>query len=162
MKRNHRRHHGKWLAFGALSLIALVTLFGFQGPFRHHGYHHGHDSERIEKKMNRIAEHVADELELRPEQRPAFDALTDGIKERVRTRFSQMRQTAAQIRDEFSAETVDPDRVAALLKEHARNRIPVEELEGLIDEIVTFYRTLDPAQQAKLKEEVSDRLEHHL
>ena len=158
MKRNHWRHRKKWLAFLALSLIALVALFGFQGPFRHHGHH----PERFEKKMSRIAEHVADELELRPEQRPAFDALTDGIKERVRARFSQMRQTAAQVRDEFSAETVDPDRVAALLKEHARNRMAVEELEGLIDEIVAFYTTLDPAQQAKIKEEASEHLERHL
>ena len=157
MKRNLWRHRGKWLAFGVLSLIALVALFGFSGPFRHHGHH----PERFEKKMDKIAEHVADELELRSDQRPAFDALTDGIKERVRARLGQMRQTATQVRDEFAAETVDPDRVADLLKEHARNRMTVEEIEGLIDEITTFYKTLDSDQQAKLKEEVSDRLEHH-
>ena len=158
MKRNLRRHRGKWIAFVALSLIVLVTLFGFLGPFRHHG----HGTEWIEKKMNGIAEHVADELELRPEQQPAFGALTDGIKERVRNRIGQMRQTAGQLRDEFAAETVDPDRVAALLKEHARTRMTVEELEGLIDEIIAFYRTLDPEQQAKIKEEATEHLEHHL
>ena len=102
MKRNLRRHRGKWIAFVALSLIVLVTLFGFLGPFRHHG----HGTEWIEKKMNGIAEHVADELELRPEQRPAFGALTDGIKERVRNRIGQMRQTAGQLRDEFAADGI--------------------------------------------------------
>ena len=158
MKRNLWRHRGKWIAFAVLSLIALVALFGFSGPFRHHGHH----PERFEKKMDKIAEHVADDLELRSDQRPAFDALTDGIKERVRARLSQMRQTATQVRDEFAAETVDPDRVAALLKEHARDRMTMEELEGLIDEIVAFYTTLDPAQQAKIKEEASEHLERHL
>ena len=158
MKRKYLSRRGKWIAFVVLSLIALVTLFGFSGPFRHHG----HNPERFEKKMTRIAEHVADDLELRPEQRPAFDALTDGIKERVRARLGQLRQTATQVRDEFAAGTVDPDRVAGLLKEHARNRMTVEELEGLIDEITTFYKTLDPKQQAEIKEEVSEHLERHL
>ena len=46
--------------------------------------------------MNRITEDLADELGLRPEQRPVFGALTEGIKERVRNRISQMCQAVSR------------------------------------------------------------------
>ncbi|MEE8396383.1 MAG: Spy/CpxP family protein refolding chaperone [bacterium] len=157
MTHPHRRHRSRWITLFALPLIAFLTLTAFSGCFRHRW----HDAERLEKKMNWVVEDVADDLEIRADQRPAYDAFTSQLKEIVRTRLTGMRTTGEQLNQEFGTETPDPDRVAAILKEHVRQSMTVAQKDALIDEFVSYYKTLDSEQQATVREKIAKKLDHH-
>lgn len=157
MLNGHKRGPRRWFTLIALSLLGLVTLTGFQACNRHRWS----DPERLDKRMAWIADDVAEELELRPEQKPAFDALTGRVQTQVRGRVDKFRQAGLRLEAELSAETVDPDRIGALVKEHLRQRMAIEEQEALVDDFVAFYKTLDPEQQQLVREKALRHLERH-
>lgn len=158
----HRRRRSRFHKLLFLVVpIGVIAALGLYGLTHAHGRFLG-DPERLEKKMAWIQEDVADELDLRDDQRPAFDALAEKFKAHVRGRVAGWKQTGSALKSEFDQVALDADRVSALIKERIHNRASDTELEALVDEATTFYKTLDAEQQATFREKVAKHLNRHL
>lgn len=152
--RHHRKLHHRGLLLMALTGAAVLSLQGcFRGSW--------HDPERLEKKMTHIEEEVAEELELRADQRPAFLALTEKLKDHARKKVAAMKEGGLQVQAELEKPEPDMDSIAELAKQHVRDRASNEEFEQFIDEINAFYRSLDSTQQATVRENAARHLKWH-
>lgn len=154
-----RTRHPYWFrrTAGGL-LVALVSLGGLQGCYRG-GWH---DAARMERRADRVIADLEDDLEIRPEQQPAFRALTGKIKSHALERLKERREAAEQLKSEFEQPAVDAERVKAILKEEVRRRADTAEDVALIDEAGAFYRTLDPEQQSTFNKKAVRLLDWHL
>ena len=144
--------------WGMLGLLVLVAAaLGLQGCYR--GQWHGrYDPARFDERMSDIQADIADELELRPEQRPAFEALMAQYRGVARQWRDGWQETGTQVRQALEQEPADATAVGDALKRRMRQRVDDATLEKLIDDTVAFYQTLDPQQQ----EEVREHLLRHL
>lgn len=143
-----------WLPLG---VAAVVGLGACHGP---HGYGR-HSPERMERMLSRAQEDAAEELELRPEQRPAFEALTAQYRDHAQRMVGTWRETAPRLAEAVNAEQPDADHVGDLVKQALRSRPDPAETDALVDATVAFYKTLDPEQQARVREHLSKRLRRH-
>jgi Spy/CpxP family protein refolding chaperone len=153
-----RTRHPHWFRRAAggvlIALISLVGLASCRGGW--------HDPERAERKMDHVIGDVEDDLELRPEQQPAYRALTGKIKSHALERMKTHRDGAKELKAIFEQPQVDADRVAAILKQEVKRRSESEPVHvAIIDEATAFYRTLDPEQQAAFNKKARRLLEWH-
>ncbi len=160
MKKPIRSHARKLLWGLPILLIVLVAVVGLHGCSWGH-WKSWHDPERMDKRINDAAEHVAEELELRADQQAAYARLVEQFKAHARGRAGARRNSAQALKEAFSAESLDADRVATALRQLVRQRPQDEELERLIDQGLEFYRTLSPEQQETFRAKVHRHLKWH-
>lgn len=120
------------------------------------GCHHGHRNP--DKFIDKVSEKVANKLDLRAEQRPAYDALIAKVKIEMVTRQQKSRNALLEAKRELDKDTVDIDKIAALAKDRAKDRLTEEAMLAYIDEITAFYKTLDPKQQKIAADMARDKL----
>lgn len=154
----HTRHHG-WLrrSVGG-AIIALVSIVGLTGCHRG-GWH---DPERAESRIDRVIADVEEDLEIRPDQEPAFRALTGKIKSHALERMTARRAGAQELRATFEQEPVDTSKVENILKRQSALHSDRAAHDALIQETVAFYRTLDAEQQATFNQKVRRMLDWYL
>jgi hypothetical protein len=116
----------------------------------HHGKHHGGRHGRGHKRWNvdQMALQAESHLAIRPEQRPAFDALV------AKLQAAEARFHAAK--DEMKGAETAPEHLTHF------ERMATEGLEILRDvrpEVDAFYAVLDDTQRARLDRWINER--HH-
>lgn len=143
-----------FLAGGTVAGAGLgygLTRRGWAGE--RHGQHHGDHGERHgwgHKRwdVDQMALMAESHLAIRPEQRPAFDALVAKLQT-AETRFHA-------VKDEMGGEKTAPEHLAHF------ERMATEGLEILRDvrpEADAFYAVLDETQRGRLDEWINSR--HH-
>ncbi len=142
--------------------LLLIAAVGLGGCFRGHGHgwggHAYRSPERMEEHIRSIEEDLAEDLNIRPEQREAYQALTERYKTVARNWVGAIRHTSPELKETMEQDAPDVDRIAELLKGYVRQRPSNDELEALIDESVAFYKTLSPDQQQVIQDKISRHL----
>lgn len=154
-----RTRHPHWFRRAAGGLVvALVSIVGLTGCHRG-GWH---DPDRVEGRIDRIVADVEEDLEIRPDQQPAFRALTGKIKSHALERTTARRAGAAELRATFEQEPVNVDKVEQILKQQSALHSDRAAHDALIQEAAAFYRTLDAQQQATFNKKVRRLLDWYL
>ena len=115
----------------------------------------------MESLAQDIREDLADELELRPEQKPAFDALMDQYQQAVFDWRATWRRRSISLKEALEAEPTDIAAVRSILKGYVGEKPGDAEVEALIDRTVDFYVQLDPEQQEKIRARLVKKLRRH-
>lgn len=145
-----------------LLLIAAVALgVSFRGHGHGWGGHAFRSPERMEDHMRWIDEDLAEDLNIRPEQREAYQALTERYKAVARIWIGAIRDMGPELMGTIEQDAPDMDRVVELLKVYVQQRPSNDELEALIDESAEFYKTLSPDQQQVLHDKIFRHLQGH-
>ena len=154
-----RTRHPRWFrrTLGG-AVIALVSVVGLTGCHRG-GWH---DPERMESRIDNIVEDVEEDLEIRPDQEPAFRALTGRIKSHALERVTARRAAMTELRTTFAQEPVPTERVEEILKRQTALMADRARHDALIEEVLAFYRTLDAGQQATFNKKVRRMLDWYL
>ena len=139
----------------SLLLIAAVALgVGFRGHGHGWGGHAYRSPERMEDHMRWIEEDLAEDLNIRPEQREAYQALTERYKTVARNWSGAIRDAGPELKATMEQDAPDVDRVVELLKGYVQQRPSNDEWEALIDESAAFYKTLSPDQQQAIQAKI--------
>jgi hypothetical protein len=136
-------------------LVALVPLIAFTA-FACHGGMHGHDPS---KRIDWVAKRIESKLDITAAQKPGFDALVAKVKAEATARQAKGKAALVELKAEVSKPALDIDRIAALAKAQANDRLQPQAIEGFIDEAAAFLKTLSPDQQKKAAELVKDKLD---
>ena len=138
--------------------LLLIAAVGLGGCFRGHGHgwggHAYRSPERVEEHIRGIEEDLAEDLNIRPEQREAYQALTERYKTVARDWVGAFRDTGPKLKETMEQDAPDVDRVVELLKVYVRQRPSNDELEALIDESAAFYKTLSSDQQQAIQDKI--------
>ncbi len=138
-----------------LLLIAAVALGGCSRGHGHGWGGHAYRSpERMEDHMRWIEEDLAEDLNIRPEQREAYQALTERYKTVARVWIGAIREMGPELLGTMEQDAPDVDRVVELPKGYVQQRPSNDEWEALIDESAAFYKTLSPDQQQAIQDKI--------
>lgn len=145
-------------AAGATTLVVgALGLQGFRGP-----WHRGYDPERFDARLEHLERHVADDLQLTAQQEPQFKALMARFRDVIKRRHETRTETDQKLEKLLESEPVNTDAVAAVLKQRIQNRVDPAAMDGLVNESVAFYRTLDARQQETVRKRMLRRLRWRL
>lgn len=133
-------------AFGASIALGALTACG------HHGGRHGWDSMSTEeqaRKRDRVMDRVADRLELNEEQKKKLGVVADRLLEQ-RTALRGGKDPRTELQSLVAAERFDRAKAQALVAEKAA--AVASGSPEVIAAFGDFYDSLQPAQQAKVRE----------
>lgn len=144
----------KPLAKLAVTAVFSVGIFAVMAGCGHHFAH-----KTPQERADRIVKNISDELKLNDAQLTKLNALKDELLA-VRGEFRKKHASIPKTVDELlSQPTFDQARALAMVKERT------QEVEDKAPQIVAafagFYDSLTPAQQKKLHEEFTERMERY-
>jgi Spy/CpxP family protein refolding chaperone len=124
-------------------IITILTLVGlgttlFAGC-HHRGGHRGADF---------MVDYMTEVLDLTAAQEEMADAFKNEILAEAKEMHAEKKQMHAEIKAQLGSESIDTERVKALLVEHRKGMETVMDLA--VDRIAEFHATLSPEQRAKL------------
>ena len=137
-------------------IFGVTILFGCDHPRASHfsGFS-GRSSAPNEKRIAWMKEKITDRLELDEAQNEALDRFTGDLIEQ-HAQLHDLREEAKQtLREEFSRDTIDPERVQALI---AKSRDNFDDITDFFAGwMVEFHQILTPEQRTKLITVIEDR-----
>lgn len=131
-------------------VIGLLTTLSLFSGCRHHSRSH---------KAEFMVDYVTESLDLNADQAAQLNQIKDEIMENAQkihaNRETMLNEAVTQLR----SQTIDPDRVKALIAEH---RAQMDELIDLaVPRLVEFHGTLTPEQREKLVAKLEKFKERH-
>ena len=126
-----------------LMIITILTLVGLGTTLfvgcHHRGGHRGADF---------MVDYMTEVLDLSDEQEDMADAFKNEILAMAKEKHADKKQMHAEIKAQLSSETIDTERVKAMMIEHRKEMEVVMNLA--VDRVAEFHATLSPEQRAKL------------
>ncbi len=126
-----------------LMIITILTLVGLGTTLfvgcHHRGGHRGADF---------MVDYMTEVLDLSDEQEDMADAFKNEILAKAKEKHADKKQMHAEIKAQLSSETIDTERVKAMMIEHRKEMEVVMNLA--VDRVAEFHATLSPEQRAKL------------
>ncbi len=151
-----------WLKRTLVGVFGASVLFGGLAACSHRG-HHGHgwrtmsEADSAEMKA-KIVDRVSSRLELDEAQKAKLGILADKLREQRNALVGSTTNPRAEIASLVSGSTFDRAKASALVSE--KTAAITSKSPEVITAMADFYDSLQPAQQAKVREYM-DRRGHH-
>lgn len=137
---------------GATVLVGGLTACGSRGEHRHAG---GWSEERISEMRGKAIEKVSEKLDLNEVQKQKLAVLADEMLAQRKALRAGMESPRAEMKNLIAGEKFDRTRAQSLLDE----KTAAVQMAGprVIAAMADFYDSLNPAQQAQVRERLDKR-----
>lgn len=137
---------------GATVLVGGLTACGSRGEHRHGG---GWSEERISDMRGKAIEKVSEKLDLNEVQKQKLAVLADEMLAQRKALRAGMESPRAEMKNLIAGEKFDRTRAQSLLDE----KTAAVQMAGprVIAAMADFYDSLNPAQQAQVRERLEKR-----
>jgi len=119
----------------------------------------GHRFSSPEERAEYMVDKVSKELALNDAQNVKLNALKDQILAARQDMVSKRKETKQAVNELLEQPALDRDRVLNMVSE--RTQAVNEKAPQVVSALGDFYDSLTAEQQAKLREEIKERMEHH-
>ena len=126
-----------------LTIIALIAVMGVGSALFVGCNHRGHD-----RGTAFMLDYMSEALDLNEDQQAMASSYKDEIMAKVKSMHSEKKQMHDEIKTQLAGESIDKQRVKALVAEHRAGMDEVIEL--VVDKVVEFHTTLSLEQRTKL------------
>jgi protein CpxP len=152
-----------WLKRTLIGVFGASVIFGGLAACSHRAHHHGYGwhamSEEDAVKMKaRIVERVGSRLELDEAQKAKLGIVADKLREQRNALVGSTTNPRAELASLVAGSTFDRAKASALVGE--KTSAITSKSPEVITAMADFYDSLQPAQQAKVRE-FMDRRGHH-
>ena len=143
----------------SLAKLAMIAVFsvGIFAVMAGCGHHFAHKTPQ--ERADRIVKSISDELKLNDAQLAKLNALKDellAVRGESRKKLGAIPKTVEEL---LSQPTLDQARVLAMVKE--RTQEVNDKAPQIVAAFAGFYDSLTPAQQKKLHDEFTERMERY-
>ena len=119
----------------------------------------GHRFSSPEERAEYMVDKVSKELTLNDDQNVKLNALKDELLAARQEMHSKRDETKQAINELLEQPALDRERVLNMVSE--RTQAVNDKAPQVVSALGDFYDSLTAEQQAKLREEVKERMEHH-
>ncbi len=126
-----------------LTIISLIAIMGLGSVLFVGCNHRGHG-----RGAAFMLDYMAEALDLNEDQQAMASSYKDEIMAKVKSMHSEKKQMHDEIKTQLAGESIDKQRVKALVAEHRAGMDEVIDLA--VDRVADFHATLSPEQRTKL------------
>jgi len=126
-----------------LTIIALIAVLGVGSAVFVGCRHPDHQRGAVF-----MMDYMAEALDLTEAQQAMANSYKDEILAKVKAKHSEKKKMHDELKAQLSSDTIDTDRVKALVAEHRDGMDDVIDL--VVDRVAEFHVTLSPEQREKL------------
>jgi Spy/CpxP family protein refolding chaperone len=119
----------------------------------------GHHFSSPEERAEYMVDKVSKELTLNDAQNVKLNTLKDELLAARQEMISKRKETKQAINELLEQPALDRDRVLNMVSEHTQ--AVNDKAPQIVSALGDFYDSLTAEQQAKLREKVKERMEHH-
>ena len=126
-----------------LTVLSLIVVMGLGAALFVGCNHRGHG-----RGAAFMLDYMSEALDLNEDQQAMASSYKDEIMVMVKSMHSEKKQMHDEIKTQLTGESIDKERVKALVAEHRAGMDEVIDL--VVDKVAKFHTTLSPEQRTKL------------